>query len=313
MFSIIIPAYNAEKCINRCIQSIMNQTFQDYEVIVINDGSTDCTEAVVKKLCGPKIHLFNQKNGGVSVARNNGIKHATKNYICFLDSDDEWKGNHLQLLYEAIHMFPEKKFFVTLSETELLDGTIVRQKSLEGYNKPFFVKDFLEFEIRNGYQKCFNTNCVCTKTDVFTKYGYFEEGEKISEDVDMWNRIMLYEGKVIIPTETVLRHRDYSFATRKMPVGAPFIFNRRIPGYLSDPTISNNMKEELNYLYNVMELTSIRSLIINGLKKEAFKRMKYVEVKYVSKKKYIETIISYFVPSALMRKWIAKESKNYFR
>ena len=88
--SIIVPSYNAEKTISRCISSIRNQTYQNLEIIVINDGSTDNTESIVEKLCCDdcRIKLVTIKNGGVSNARNTGIDIATGDYITFVDSDD---------------------------------------------------------------------------------------------------------------------------------------------------------------------------------------------------------------------------------
>ena len=129
----------------------------------------------------------------------------------------------------------------------------------------------------------------------------------------MWNRIMLFEGKVIIPVETVLRHRDYSGATRSMPVGAPFIFNRRIENYLNSKLLDANKKEELKRLYNVMELTSARSFIMHGLKKEARVRLKNIDKQYVSIKKYYETIVALWMPSWLMKRINSYQGRKFYR
>lgn len=89
-FSIIIPAYNAENFIERCLLSIIKQSYNNYEIIIINDGSNDRTEEISQKFIklDNKIHLLNTKNEGVSAARNKGIVHATGEYIIFMDADD---------------------------------------------------------------------------------------------------------------------------------------------------------------------------------------------------------------------------------
>lgn len=102
-FSIIIPAYNAGKTLNRCIDSILAQTFSDYEVIVVNDGSTDNTKTIIDNYSGSnsKILAVHKPNGGVSSARNEGLRHAQGEYIVFVDSDDEVTQSYLESFYKT--------------------------------------------------------------------------------------------------------------------------------------------------------------------------------------------------------------------
>ena len=311
MFSIVVPAYNAEKCIARCIDSILKQSFEQYEIIIVNDGSTDGTPEQIGKYSDERILVIHQENAGVSCARNAGIKSAKYPYICFLDSDDEWYENHLAVLKEAISEFPDKLFFVTFNHAELLDGSVIRQFDDTDTESPFFVEDFLQYEFSHGLRKCFFTGTVCAHRSAFDKYGFFAEGKNLSEDEDMWNRIMLYEGKVVIPQITVLRHRDFSQLTRRLAVGAPYLFNSRIPEYLSDASLSDEKKEELKRLYNTMELVSVRSLIVHGKKREAFQRLRKIDRDYVPGKKYVETIVSFLMPSFVMEKIVLGRNKNY--
>ncbi len=89
VFSIVIPTYNRAKIISRAIQSILKQTFGEFELIIVDDGSTDGSRAVIKQINDPRISYIWQENGGVSAARNAGVKSARGKYIAFLDSDDE--------------------------------------------------------------------------------------------------------------------------------------------------------------------------------------------------------------------------------
>ena len=87
-FSIIVPAYNVEKYIEKCIDSILNQSYKNYEVIVINDGSTDNTLNILNKKYKDKVKIYSKENGGLSSARNYGVLKSSSKYILFVDSDD---------------------------------------------------------------------------------------------------------------------------------------------------------------------------------------------------------------------------------
>ena len=100
MFSIIIPLYNKEDSVVSTVQSILHQSCADFEVIVVNDGSTDSSTERLAEISDKRIRLIDQDNGGVSRARNVGIENATSDYIAFLDADDQWHPSHNQLPYQ---------------------------------------------------------------------------------------------------------------------------------------------------------------------------------------------------------------------
>ncbi len=105
--SIIVPAYNAECTILETIASVQQQTFSDFEVIVINDGSKDGTLNLLHSIKDERLKVFSYENGGVSVARNHGIHHATGEFISFLDADDLWTPDKLELQFTALQQHPE--------------------------------------------------------------------------------------------------------------------------------------------------------------------------------------------------------------
>lgn len=102
--SIIIPAFNSEKYIGKCLESIINQNYNNYEVIIVNDGSTDNTEKICKNIIkdNNKFKIINKINGGVSSARNEALKISTGKYIWFIDSDDYIEKDALKIIYEKI-------------------------------------------------------------------------------------------------------------------------------------------------------------------------------------------------------------------
>lgn len=101
-FSVIIPTFNRAHILPETINSVLNQTFTDFEIIVVDDGSTDNTKEIVANINDNKINYIYQKNSERSAARNNGIKNAKGKYICFLDSDDFFEKNHLSVLYNYL-------------------------------------------------------------------------------------------------------------------------------------------------------------------------------------------------------------------
>lgn len=99
LISVIIPAYNVEKYIKACLDSLINQTYSNFEIIVVNDGSTDQTEEILRSYqSNPKFRIYSQKNGGLSAARNQGLKLANGELVCFIDSDDSVKFDYLEKL-----------------------------------------------------------------------------------------------------------------------------------------------------------------------------------------------------------------------
>ena len=90
LVSVIIPTYNREKTIIRSINSVLNQTYKNIEILVIDDGSIDNTKKLIDKLNNSSVHYFYQHNQGQNTARNNGIAHSSGDFLFFLDSDDEW-------------------------------------------------------------------------------------------------------------------------------------------------------------------------------------------------------------------------------
>ena len=103
--SVVVPVYNTEKYLHKCIESILNQTFRNIEVILIDDGSVDGSGSICDeyKIKDERVKVFHQPNSGVSVARNKGIIESTGNYICFVDSDDYIDGDYFEKAMEYIY------------------------------------------------------------------------------------------------------------------------------------------------------------------------------------------------------------------
>ncbi len=112
-FSVIIPLYNKAGTIARAIQSVLHQTVQAFEIVVVNDGSEDGGPAIVQDFNDPRIRLLNQANRGVSAARNLGIRESRFELIAFLDADDEWLPTYLEHVRKLVDLFPACGFYAT--------------------------------------------------------------------------------------------------------------------------------------------------------------------------------------------------------
>ena len=188
-FSVIIPLYNKEKYIQNTLNCVFNQSFKDFEVIVVNDGSTDGSLEILKKFSDHRLKIIHQKNQGVSVARNIGMENAKADYICFLDADDTWKKNHLHAFYDTITKFPDTKMYCGRYVTQISKNTFIENKFIDIPGKyEGYVTDFFKSSLINRVAL---TSAVCIHKDIFNEIGGFDPTLKSDQDLDYWIKIAL--------------------------------------------------------------------------------------------------------------------------
>jgi len=190
-FSVIIPLYNKEKYILRTISSVLSQTLTDFEVLVINDGSTDNGPAIVKKIQDSRIRLITQENAGASAARNRGANLAQSDLLAFLDADDEWLPNHLEILIRLRNNFPDAGAYATAYKILEPSGNLrfARYRAIpsppwEGLIPNFFLSAALG-------DSPINCSVMCIPKDIFFEVGGFPVGEWWGEDADLWGKIAI--------------------------------------------------------------------------------------------------------------------------
>ncbi|HSA05956.1 MAG TPA: glycosyltransferase [Candidatus Gastranaerophilales bacterium] len=212
MISIIIPAYNAENYIKNAINSVLNQTYQNFEIIIINDGSTDNTENVIKQFDDTRIKYFYQENQGVSSARNKGIELSQGEYIAFLDADDLWLPEKLQLQLDFLKKNPE--ISLVYSNLELIEESTGIK----------FIKTYDNFKNQKTLIKTlvltpFNSPIPCSillKKDVLLKAGLFDSNLSFGEDLELCIRIALISNLYCIQKPLAIMIRPKNSATRTM-------------------------------------------------------------------------------------------------
>ena len=184
-FSVIIPVFNKEKFIEVTLKSVLNQTFIDFEILIINDGSTDNSAQLIKGFDDPRIRYYYKENSGVSSARNDGIEKTQSNYISFIDADDYWYPDFLEEMYKIIQKHPEQKVFSAAIEIETSKKVIPASYSIIKTN---------DHEIVNYFTASYKETVICTSCAVFHKSIFEETGNfdiaiKSGQDTDLWIRI----------------------------------------------------------------------------------------------------------------------------
>lgn len=191
-FSIVVPLYNKEKHIEKTLQSVFDQTFQDFEILVVNDGSTDQSLKVTENITDRRIHIISIKNSGVSHARNVGISKAKADFVAFLDADDLWKKDHLENLHQLIKDFPDCGLYATAYIKQTKE-TFLECKFKGIPNKRDWsgvVEDYFQSSIYNSIAWA---SAVAIPKKTFEEVGFFDEKITLGagEDTDMWIRIAL--------------------------------------------------------------------------------------------------------------------------
>lgn len=194
--SVIIPTYNRAYCLAEAIESVLSQTFQDFELIVVDDGSTDATARII---CSYKERLryIRQDNAGVSAARNAGIRAATGDWIAFLDSDDQWLPEKLAVQIEALRAYPTGVAHMVDVLIELPEGKLISAFELRGLKRSFSEKTFRKRALLDVLQAQFFTSSWLLDKETVKAACAFETEMRIYEDLDLLTRVALFGPFVI--------------------------------------------------------------------------------------------------------------------
>lgn len=200
---VIIPTFNRAHFLKRAVDSVLNQKYQNFNLIIINDGSTDNTKEILSKYTNlDNVFILNQENKGVSSARNLGIINSTSEWISFLDSDDEWLPNKLKVQVQYIEDYPDCNFIHT-NEIWIRNGVRVNpKKKFDKSNHDIF---------RRSLETCLiSPSTVILKRTLIKEMNYFDEDLKICEDYDLWIKIMLNSSIHFVPDYLIYKYGGHS-------------------------------------------------------------------------------------------------------
>lgn len=275
--SIIIPLYNKSYSISRCIESVISQSYLDFEIIIVNDGSTDDSLSIVRDIYSSEINngtikIIDQLNQGVSAARNKGVSMAKSDYICFLDADDEWLPKFLETMVVLIHDYPDADLYSLAHMVKSNNIEIKKPKHGLPAGHRGYVEDFFRASSKGSVA---NSSKVCVKKEAFLRFGGFPEGAVAGEDIYVWIRLAL-NGKVACDMNylcIVNRQVDKSRSSRKNSVPYPLVF-------FSENKFVSRSKSLDKYLFVIFYKHFLNSLLgFNS--REAFIRLKAYKAIYI--------------------------------
>ncbi len=198
--SIILPTYNRSNLLREAIESAQRQTFTDFEILVIDDGSTDDTRSVIERISDTRIKYFYKSNGGVSSARNVGLVNAVGEYVAFLDSDDLWPEEHLETMLDKLEKTPDYGMAYSQFKDVYPDGReaqgFSRVRCLSGY----LTKSFFDI-----------SPCILPSATFFRKFVlkgiFFDEALETSSDFDVFLRLSPKTQFLCVPEVCFIRRK----------------------------------------------------------------------------------------------------------
>lgn len=252
--SVVVPVFNGEKTIEETINSICNQTFKDIEIIIINDGCTDSTIEIVKKNPDSRIKIFTYPNAGLSASRNRGISQAKRKYISFIDADDLWTPDKLELQWKALQDNPQAA--VAYSWTDYIDESSQFLKSGRRVkiNGDAFGKLLASNFLENG------SNPLIRK-QALEKVGGFDESLSAAEDIDMWLRLAADCEFVCVEKPQIL----YRISTNSMSTNLKrqeteyFKVIERGFNYSKADKLQHLKKQSISHLYQYLTFKAIEA------------------------------------------------------
>jgi len=258
--SIVIPLYDKADLLGDTLTCILSQTVQDFEAIVVDDGSTDEGGALVETARDPRFRLLRQANLGVSAARNRGILEAQAEWVALLDADDLWLSTHLADLVSAVqHAGVIGAFTNYIFESR---GLLAVENGVPSQR----VDDYFSFALANGGYPM-HTSSVLFRREQLIDCGLFAVGKSMGEDIDMWCRLAFHGSfqYVARPSATYRNALDSGAVARHFKKAAPFpVFAQRLPKMISDGEVPKHLVTSARRYANFLLLEHARALLDCG-------------------------------------------------
>ena len=305
-FSIIIPLYNKEVFIENTLNCVINQYFTNFEVIIVNDGSTDKSVDKISTFTDPRITLMQQENQGASVARNTGIENANGKYIAFLDADDFWKKNHLEELYKTASAYADANFicsrYVFDYGNNKLEPAVYKDlpETYTGYVTDFF-KSSMVYRVAQ-------TSAIAIKKVVFVDQNiWFNPNISSGQDLDLFIRVALHNKVAITNAYTLV----YNFNQENHLSQTPIYKKRliRFEDYLDYEKENTSLKKFLD-LYRVEYALHFQIFGYSDQKKQYLKNVDHNSIDF--KTVVLLNLPSYILKNLLKFKIYLRKKGFYF-
>jgi glycosyltransferase involved in cell wall biosynthesis len=264
--SVAVPLYNKERYVKRAIDSILAQTLTDFEIVVVDDGSTDGSANVVARIDDRRIRLIRQENGGEGAARNRGIREAKGDLIAMLDADDAWHPDFLQAIADLYASYPQAGIFATGYKTIYSNDFIVEttlNRRVLARDTCGLVTDYFQFAQLGNFVW---SSAQAIPKAIYQRIGLFVENEPMGPDLEMWGRVALQYPVAYDVRTLAYYHNDATGRVvtqwAKKPTFPPFVRSARRA--ITDGLVSEEKQPYLESYLNHLLLQYLAQVIAAG-------------------------------------------------
>ncbi|MBE9208504.1 glycosyltransferase [Nostoc sp. LEGE 06077] len=284
LVSVIIPVYNAEKTIQKTIESVLAQSLSDFELIIINSSSFDSTLNKISNINDSRIKLFTYPQANVSVNRNRGLIHTTTEFVSFLDADDLWKPDKLEAQYQALQ--ENREAVVAYSFTDAIDenDNFLRKCSHANWTGNVYSKLLLDDFIGSGSN-------VMVRRQAFREVGEFDELLTNAEDTDMWLRLAAHYN--FIPVKKVQILYRVSVNSKSSNILGSESSNLRIINQVFN-NVPSSLKHLKSYrIANLYKYLSYKALTVEPGKQNTFHSARFLWMTIMTDTHILKKMIIY--------------------
>ncbi len=293
-FSIVMPLYNKEKYIRDSVQSVLNQTYKHFELIIVDDGSTDNSAKILQQFDDERVRYIIQENQGETATRNNAMALSKYDYIAFLDSDDFWLSDFLETMNALINEYPNAGAYgcaylhVPASEKVLQEAEQMDKKRATVLTDNYFDYD-------HNHSQTLTASTTVIKKKILEKVGMFTPGLRNWGDIDFWTRIGLYYD-VAFTEKVCTIYNDVATGASKLVANlhAPVFDNYK--KYMRDKTIPKQKRKDFKEYVIRHKLYSIyQQFLIDNKRFKAFKKLLGCGRTKKYKKMYISMMLQFIL------------------
>ena len=263
-FSVIIPLYNKAPYVKKAIESVLAQTWRDFELVVVDDGSSDDSYEIagsVLKECPIPYQLIHQENAGVSTARNNGVAASHGDFLCFLDADDWWATSFLEQMDSLIDDFPDAGLYGT--SYTVVDNNKHKTRVASIGVDDVFQRGYIDYfqTYANSFYMPIWTGAACIPRCVFDSVHGFRSELKMSEDFDLWVRIAMNHKVALHNKPLAFYNQDIAISNRAIgslpPPETQFAFQA---DYLAEAKKNNPI---MKYTVEMVQISCLRNYYLS--------------------------------------------------
>jgi len=297
IISIVIPLYNKASTIQRTVASVLSQTVQDFELIIVDGNSTDGSFEIASQIKDPRIVLFKQHGKGVSAARNQGVEKARADVVAFLDADDLWESDFLETILQLVKKYPEAGMYGTAFAV-CKNNNPLRTVSLDTDEDGVLLSYFSDFT--NAGHPIIITSAFAVRKSAFIDVGGYSETLRIGEDHDLFGKLALYYPVAYSPKVC----SRYNLASENNTDTVDYVLEVPLEKYLKEHNLYNNTADENTGFAEYLDHWRIRTggrNIYSGFRKEGRVQIRKVTTKKSRLLKYGFLIASYMpIPYKMM-------------